>query len=81
MAAGELGVNPNTVQKAYSYLEERGLIASLLKKGAYVTYKDETSKEAAEEKLRARKFLIELKEKGVTESEITDIIKEVYCND
>jgi GntR family transcriptional regulator len=38
MAAGELSVNPNTVAKAYSMLEEKGYIRALPKKGAFVIY-------------------------------------------
>ena len=37
-AAGEIGVNPNTVAKAYSVLEADGYVCSLPKKGAFVTY-------------------------------------------
>ena len=36
-AAGEMGVNPNTVARAYALLEERGLVHALPKKGAYVS--------------------------------------------
>ena len=35
-AACTLGVNPNTVAKAYARLEEEGYIVTLPKKGAYV---------------------------------------------
>ena len=38
IAAGELGVNPNTVAKAYAHLESAGYIRALPKKGAYVIY-------------------------------------------
>ena len=38
VAAGELGVNPNTEAKAYAHLEKEGYICALPKKGAYVTY-------------------------------------------
>ena len=38
MAAGELSVNPNTVAKAYSLLEEKGYIRAFPKKGAFVIY-------------------------------------------
>ena len=41
-AALDLGVNPNTVQKAYQALENDGLIEILPKKGSYVK-KYETS--------------------------------------
>ena len=35
-AALEFGVNPNTVARAYSLLEEQGIIKTLPKKGVYV---------------------------------------------
>ena len=38
LAAGQLGVNPNTVAKAYAHLEKAGYICAMPKKGAYVTY-------------------------------------------
>ena len=41
--AMQLGINPNTVERAYSELEKRGLIRTLPKKGAFV-------REEAEEK-------------------------------
>ena len=58
-AAGELGVNPNTVQKAYTLLEEKGLIRALPKKGAFVTYSPEVLEKTGEEK-RGRIFSIHL---------------------
>ena len=39
--ATELRVNPNTVQKAYSLLEEKGLIRLMPKKGAFVIFGNE----------------------------------------
>ncbi|MCL1823167.1 MAG: GntR family transcriptional regulator [Oscillospiraceae bacterium] len=39
--AKQLGVNPNTVQKAYQLLEHQGLIYSVPAKGSYVSSSDE----------------------------------------
>jgi GntR family transcriptional regulator len=39
--AKQLGVNPNTVQKAYQQLEVQGLIYSVPAKGSYVSSTDE----------------------------------------
>ena len=36
--AQELGINPNTVVRAYNVLENEGYIKVLPKKGVYVTY-------------------------------------------
>lgn len=79
VAAGELNVNPNTVQKAYSYLEEQGLISTLPKKGVYVTCSGQ--QESAVQNNPALDAIIRLKEAGVQQTEILSAIKEVYGND
>jgi len=77
-AAGELGVNPNTVQKAYTHLEEQGLICTLPKKGVFVTagqgYQNDHMK-ITMDSLRM------LKESGIGKDEILQALKEVYGND
>ena len=50
IAAGELGVNPNTVARAYTKLEEMGYIRALPKKGAFVTQSPNTKIEIKEAK-------------------------------
>ena len=79
IAAGELNVNPNTVQKAYTYLEEQGLICSLPKKGAYVTYCVQQS--SAKQNSLVLETIIRLKESGIEQAEILSAVKEVYRND
>jgi GntR family transcriptional regulator len=39
--AYEIGINPNTIQKAYTELERRGIIVSIIGKGSFIT--DKTS--------------------------------------
>jgi len=79
-AAGELGVNPNTVQKAYSLLEEKGLIRALPKKGAFVTYSSAEGKEERKEKERKDIFdtLSRLKNNGAAKEDILLILEEVF---
>ncbi|MCM1333541.1 MAG: GntR family transcriptional regulator [Bacteroides sp.] len=48
--AKSLGINPNTVQKAYAALEGRGLIYSIPAKGSYVA-KSETTAAIIREKI------------------------------
>jgi len=81
--AGELGVNPNTVAKAYSYLEEKGLIVALPKKGAFVTYvsENESQNKKNEEIMRAKESISRLLELGMTHDEINVLVKEVLEND
>ena len=77
-AAGELGVNPNTVQRAYTYLEEQGLIQSLPKKGVFVCSASENQANHNQAAMDAVKML---KECGVGKSEILQALEEVYGND
>ena len=76
VAAGELGVNPNTVQKAYSYLEDAGLIRSLPKKGAFVIYT--TTGDVNVERSEAIELISGMRDNGVTKEELLKIIEEVY---
>ena len=78
-AAGELGVNPNTVQRAYTYLEEQGLICSVPKKGAYVT--GTMPVENGKQENPAVEALLSLKNQGVSKESILTALKEVYPDD
>jgi GntR family transcriptional regulator len=40
--AFELGINPNTIQRAYTELERRGVIYTVVGKGSFVTDKTNT---------------------------------------
>ena len=73
------GVNPNTVQKAFSELEREGLIYSRVGSGWYVADSRDTAKnmlgDAAKEK--AVQFLREMTRLGLSRPEIVEIIQEV----
>ncbi len=79
-AASELRVNPNTVQRAYSLLEEKGLIRSMPKKGAFVIFGND-DKHQRESFERLTSALLELKEQGTCREKIISVIEEVYKND
>ena len=70
--ATSLGVNPNTVKKAYEELESRGAINTISTKGAFVA--DDTSsilKNAINEKIETiKKEIEELAKLGITKEEI-----------
>lgn len=71
----ELGINPNTVERAYSALEEEGYIRILPKKGAYADYADGGARERQEEiKRQLRVF----RDAGVAYSELALLMEEVY---
>lgn len=69
----DLGINPNTVQRAYSTLEDEGVIYTIPKKGVYVSggEKDDVKSIAAEK-------VAELKAAGLTREDFEVILEEVY---
>ena len=81
VAAGEMGVNPNTVQKAYSHLEEQGLICSLPKKGVFVTVKASPAEVASSRDKAVYEAISKLKENGISRESIEKVLKEVYYDD
>ena len=81
-AASELRVNPNTVQRAYSLLEEKGLIRSMPKKGAFVIFGNVSESEEESEDIKAlSSLLLSLREQGATKESIISLVEEVYQND
>lgn len=80
-AATELRVNPNTVQRAYTLLEEKGLIRSMPKKGAFVIFGKKTEEEDGGDLKALKAVLFSLKEKGAAKEKIISVIEEVYQND
>ena len=70
----ELGINPNTVDRAYNILEEEKLITILPKKGAFVSSKvlELENDRYITEEIRM------LKNKGVSKSELLDAIELAY---
>lgn len=73
--AKELGINPNTVSKAYTVLENEGYIKILPKKGVYVNYQGE---KIDNKKLEITEFFKHLKEENICLKEITEILEDVY---
>ena len=70
--ATELGINPNTVKKAYTELERKGVTVTISTKGTYIAYNTEKIVEAKiEEKLKEiRKLVKDIELMGLTEEEI-----------
>ena len=73
--ANELGVNPNTIERAYQMLEEKGVIYTVSKKGVFV--KSINEKENSE----AYELIKHCKELNVSKEELLKIINEVYKGD
>lgn len=78
-AACEMGVNPNTVARAYTLLEEQGYIRALPKKGAYVIYGEKKPDiSPVTPTVDCRSILEELKSKGLCYEELILQAKEVF---
>ena len=76
--ATELGINPNTVQKAYKMLELDGYIYSTVGRGSFVS--DKLNQNEAE-KIRVKKDLRESMNQaykiGVTKDEMISMVNEI----
>ena len=70
----KMGINPNTVQRAYSVLEEQGYIYTVPKKGVYVS----SLSGADKSEHIAREKLNELKDAGIPRKKLIGIINEIY---
>lgn len=75
-----LGVNPNTVQKAYRMMEEEGLIVSHPGSGSVVTFTDETAAALRRQLILedTREYLASLKAMGLTLAEAGALLEEVW---
>ena len=73
-AAVELGVNPNTVARAYSVLEREGFIHTLPKKGFFVS----GGESEAEEQNDRKSLIYALFEAGISKETLIEWIEEVY---
>jgi len=73
--ASDLGINPNTIQKAYSELENKKMIVSVLGKGNFVGKNIENIKENKKQELikRIKNDVKELENLGVNVKDILNI--------
>lgn len=70
--ASTLGVNPNTVKKAYDILESRGVIVTLSTKGTFITPKtDKILKNSIDEKIdKIKRDIKEIEKYGISREDI-----------
>ena len=74
--AGQLAINPNTIQRAYRELEAEGYICSVPGRGSFVCERGEAVKMRLAELMEKFKELAkELKLLGVSEEELTKALK------
>lgn len=79
--ARELGINPNTIQKAYSELERCGIIMTLPGRGSIVLSDKESLKGEKNEQLTEKMALLasEAKIAGITEEQFVDSARKAWC--
>lgn len=78
----DLSINPNTIQRAYQELERLGFIYTVKGRGNYVS--GEASWKNNEKDTRIKEFVqtvSQLKELGVSEKEILDMVSNSYCGE
>ena len=74
--AGDLGINPNTVMKAYQELEKDGYIYTLNKKGVFVS--DQAADTRKNTLSEAERILKHLKDSGFTRNDILEVLDTLY---
>ena len=80
--AGELAINPNTIQRAYKELESEGYVYSQKSKGYFVMPIKEIKSGLNEDKFDIlKKTASELKYVGVPKEDIIKEIKKIYEED
>ena len=69
-----LGINPNTVQRAYSALEEQGVIYTIPKKGVYCS----ANGRKADAQSNLTEAILSMKAAGISRREIEDTLDKIY---
>ena len=78
--AAELGINPNTIQKAYAILEAKGIVYSLPGRGSYASPNvcEAKEKKARELREKLQLLLTEAQELGMERREIETVLNGVF---
>lgn len=76
----KLSINPNTIQKAYTELDRRGLIITVPGKGSFIS---DVAGQIVEEKSRGKmdnlnQIVTELAYAGVTKEEVIQAVEKVF---
>ena len=73
----ELNVNANTIERAYSLLEERNVVYTIPKKGIFVCPKNEDHIFLEE----VTNTLMHIKESGMQREELLQLVEQVYSEE
>ena len=76
--ASQIGVNPNTVAKAYQELESQGYVYSIKGKGCFIA-DNESDKLIKDDKLKDfRDYVQDMKQHHIAKQAMIQVIEEVY---
>ena len=78
--ATSLGINPNTVARAYSELEQRGVIDTIPKKGAFVADISLTKEIKEDARIQLADFFINYRKLGLSADEIRSLAEEAFSH-
>ncbi len=79
--AVELGINPNTIQKAYQELESQGIICSVTGKGSFVQGLDEAQLQLRRKALETLTSAVrDARLAGVPRQEIDRLVEQEYSH-
>ncbi len=76
----ELAINPNTIQKAYTELDRRGVVYSVPGRGSFVAT-DALEKIGGNKRMKLnelKELILELKLAGVTYAEVEECLRTVF---
>ena len=78
--AQQLGINPNTVQKAYRQLEEEGLIQSRPGAGSHITASPQQVEDIRQELFRSevQETVAAMKRMGLKKEEAVALLRQLY---
>ena len=77
----QLGINPNTVAKAYKMLETEGYTYSVTGKGSFISEK--LSGQAPKQQITRRlgELIRSARSSGITEAQMHEMVTQLYAND
>lgn len=78
--AAEIGINPNTIQKAYGELERQGTIYSLAGRGSFICPDHEKllKKYQAQKKEEILNVVLEAAQASMSKQEIIEVVEKAY---
>ncbi len=81
--AGELAINPNTIQKAYAELERRGITYSVPGRGSFVNPNAAALRQIHQDRLlgAAEELLVEARAIGMQAVQFTALIARIWKED